>query len=396
MASNGSRTLIGILREYSFPLILGVITALIWANTGPESYRAFIKTPIAGTVSLYFIVNEIFMVFFFGIAAVEIMTSVLPGGSLNPPRKAVNPLLATAGGVLGPVGLYLLLNALFGGPELFRGWGITTATDIALAWLVARFVFGNGHPAVSFLLLLAVADDAIGLVIIAIFYPDPTHPVNPAALGMVAVGMAVAFGLRKLGVRTYWHYLILAGSLTWLGLFWAHLHPALALVFVVPFMPARLDIGETPADAGPPLRDRNTLLDFEHQWKIVVEFGLFFFGIANAGVSFSAVGTITWMVFASLLVGKTVGIFACSWIGSKLGFALPAGMTFKDLFLAGMVAGIGLTVALFVAGAAFPDKPEIQGMAKMGALASALIAPLALVAGRLMRGSPGKVELGVE
>ena len=88
----------------------------------------------------------------------------------------MNPLLATIGGVVGPVAVYLLLNSLIGSPALMNGWGIPTATDIAFAWLAARLIFGDNHPVIAYLLLLAIADDAIGLVIIALFYPDPHHP----------------------------------------------------------------------------------------------------------------------------------------------------------------------------------------------------------------------------
>ena len=145
-------------------------------------------------LSMHFIVNELFMVLFFGIAAKEIAESCLPGGPLNPISKAVNPLMGTIGGVVGPVGVYLLLNMMMGQPDWAKGWGIPTATDIALAWLIARVVFGTGHPAISFLLLLAVADDGIGLMIIAIFYPTQ-DPVWLNAL-WVLPGMAIAYGLR--------------------------------------------------------------------------------------------------------------------------------------------------------------------------------------------------------
>ena len=121
--------------------------------------------------TLHFLINDLFMVVFFGVAAKEITEACLPGGALNPVSKAINPLLGTIGGVVGPVGVYFVLNAIPGfGQEVWaNGWGIPTATDIALAWLIARLVFGNGHPAIAFLLLLAVADDGIGLGIIAIF-----------------------------------------------------------------------------------------------------------------------------------------------------------------------------------------------------------------------------------
>ena len=376
------RKRINLLREFSVPLIAGVITALVWANLWPREYHSFIEQPFLGGLNLHFVVNELFMVLFFGIAAVEITQSCLPGGDLNPPRKAVNPLLATLGGVIGPVIVYLGLNTLIGDPALTRGWGIPTATDIALAWLAARLVFGGGHPAVSFLLLLAVADDAIGLAIIAIFYPDPSHPAEPMWLFLTTVGIVIAYILRSSRARSYWPYVILGGGLSWTGLFKAHLHPALALVFIIPFLPH--PPRETAHLFEDDPRDTSTLARFEHDWKIVVDFGLFLFGLANAGVGFSSMGPATWLVLISLLVGKTAGIFAMGYLGQALGFPLPARVGTKELILTGLVAGMGLTVAIFVAGVAFVE-PDIQGSAKMGALLSGGVAIVAVVLGRILK-----------
>lgn len=372
---------INLLREFSIPLILGVITAVVWANLNPSSYERFNHDPLLGSLSFHFITNELFMVLFFGIAAVEITQSCLPGGDLNPPKKAVNPLLATLGGVLGPVAAYFLLNHFLGSPALNNGWGISTATDIALAWLVARIIFGDSHPVIAFLLLLAIVDDGIGLAIIAIFYPDPTVPTAPLWLLMTVVGMLAAFLLRKLRVKSYWPYLALGGSASWFGLHQAHLHPALALVFIVPFLPHPWRETRHIFEADP--RDSSTLHRFEADWKIIVDFGLFMFGLANAGVGLTEIGTATWLVLASLIVGKTGGIFMFSYLGEKLGFPLPIGMGYRELLIAGVVAGIGFTVALFVAGEAFTD-PAIQGAAKMGAMLSILAAPLAMILGRIM------------
>lgn len=376
------RERISLLREFSVPLIAGVLVALCWANLAPEGYHHFIHAPVLGSLSFHFITNDLFMVFFFGIAAVEITQSCLPGGDLNPPRKAVNPLLATLGGVIGPVAAYLGLNAVIGTPELARGWGIPTATDIALAWLVARLIFGAGHPAISFLLLLAIADDAIGLVIIAIFYPDPTVPADPRWLFLVACGMVVAWWLRSAKVKNYWPYLIAGGGLSWAGLFLAHLHPALALVPVVPFLPHARKEEKHLFEQDP--ADRSTLATFEHEWKIVVDFGLFMFGLANAGVEFSGIGAATWLVLFALVIGKTGGITLMGLIGERIGFPLPKGMGWHELAVAGMVAGIGFTVALFVAGEAFTD-PLTQGAAKMGAMLSIGAALLAAVTARLLK-----------
>lgn len=376
------RRTINLLQEFSIPLIIGVLTAIIWANISPYSYHTVIEKEIFLGVNFHFIVNDIFMVFFFAIAGVEIVQSLMPKGDLNPINKAINPLFATLGGIIGPIAVYLVLNVLIGSPELFRGWGIPTATDIALAWLVAKFVFGEFHPAVNFLLLLSIADDAIGLGIIAIFYPDPIHPIEPMWLMLVIFGMGAALLLKKMNIKNYWPYLLTGGVLSWIGLHNAHLHPALALIVIIPFLPHLSRENNHLFEKNQ--NEDSTLSQFEHEWKVIVDFGLFFFGLANAGVQFSEVGKVTWLVFLGLLIGKTVGIFLLSVIAEFLGFPLPNGMGKKELLLAGIIAAIGLTVALFVAGAAFTH-PEIKDAAKMGALFSVGAAVIAVILGRILR-----------
>lgn len=370
-----------LLREFSIPLMAGVVTALAWANIAPESYHNLLNNHFFGPISFHFLTNDIFMAFFFGIAAVEITLSILPGGDLHPVSKAVNPLMATFGGVIGPAIVYLMLNHFIGSEELRRGWGIPTATDIAFAWLTARMIFGNGHPAIAFLLLLAIADDGIGLAIIAIFYPNPLLPVEPAWLLLTLAGMLVAYILRKASVRSYWPYVLIAGSLSWAGLFNANLHPALALVFVVPFMPHAK--AEHKHIFEEDISDRSTISQFEHEWKVIVDFGLFMFGLANAGVEFSQVGTATWLVVSALIIGKTVGIFSLGLLAVKLGFSLPKKMKWGELLVLSIIAGFGFTVALFVAGEAFVD-PVHQAAAKMGAMMSVGSALIAYLTARLL------------
>ena len=372
---------INLLREFSIPLIAGVIVALLWANLSPGSYDHFDHDHFIGKLSFHFITNELFMVLFFGIAAVEITMSCFPGGDLNPPRKAINPLLATVGGVAGPILVYFALNHFIGSGALVNGWGIPTATDIALAWLAARLVFGNNHPVIAFLLLLAIADDAIGLLIIAIFYPDPAFPAEPLWLLLTGAGMAAAYILRRYRCKNYWPYIVLGGVPSWTGLHEAHLHPALALVFIVPFLPHPMKETKHLFEEDP--TDFSTLARFEREWKIFVDFGLFMFGLANAGVEFTSIGPATWLVFVSLLAGKTAGIFSMGCLGEKLGFPLPNNMGYKELAVAGLIAGIGFTVALFVAGEAFTD-PAVQGAAKMGAMLSILAFPLAIVLSKIL------------
>ncbi|MFT6399546.1 MAG: NhaA family Na+:H+ antiporter [Bradymonadia bacterium] len=354
--------------------------------------------------TLHFIVNDIFMLFFFGIAAKEITESALPGGALNPPSKAINPLLGTLGGVLGPVAVYFALAAFFFNgadpavrAEVFNGWGIPTATDIALAWLVARMVFGTTHPAVNFLLLLAIADDAIGLGIIAIFYPNPDHPPAPGWLILVFAGMAAAFFLRKRGSMKWFPYIAIGGLISWIGLLKASLHPALALVPIIPFLPGpKTDTGlfsaDDEMDESRPSESYNEhshspLHDFEHDMKLFVDFGLFFFGLMNAGVVLGAVNDVTWIVLGALLIGKTLGITLFSAVGNMMGFKYPDGMGTRHVVVSGVIAGMGLTVALFVAGEAFPGTSAFQGPAKMGALLSAGCAVIAIALGKVLKTS---------
>jgi len=373
---------LNMLREFSIPLLAGVALALVWANLAPESYHHLVHAPVVGRFDLHFLTNDLFMVLFFGIAAAEITESCLPGGDLNPPRKAFNALAATAGGVVGPAVVYLGLNAFFGSPVLANGWGIGTATDIALAWLVARSLFGKDHPAVAFLLLLAIADDAVGLLIIALFYPNPHQPPQPVWLILVPCGVLVAWLLRRARVRSYAPYLLFGGTACWTGLYLGNLHPALALACVVPFLPhgKRENVHLFEEDE----RKHAALDRFVHHWRFFVDFGLFMFGLMNAGVRLAQLSTVTWLVFAGLLLGKSVGIVAASALATAWGWSRPEGMGRKDLLVVGLVAGIGFTVSLFVAGEAFADVALQEG-AKMGALLSISIAVPAFVAARLLR-----------
>ncbi len=374
------------LSKYSVPLISGIVIALIWANLSQKSYQYFLHRKIWGNIDFHFLINDIFMVFFFAIAGVEIMHSILPGGHLNPIKKAVTPIMATMGGVLGPVAVFFILNYFWGSPNFMNGWAIPTATDIAISWLIARMVFGAGHPAISFLLLLAIADDAIGLAIIAIFYPDPMYPVDIKWLALVVVAMGGAYLLNRKKVCSYWPYLIVCGIPAWIGMLNAHLHPALSLVFIIPFLPHT--VSETAQEEilldKPIIHHKSTLNKFEEDFKNFIDFGLFFFGLANAGVKFANISELTYIIFLSLLIGKTCGIFLLTKLGVLAGYMLPEGINNEELLIVGVVASTGLTVALFVSGVAYMDL-NMQGAAKMGALFSAFGGIAVLIRGKTFR-----------
>jgi NhaA family Na+:H+ antiporter len=376
-----------IIIENSLLLIGGTLAALVWANAAPDSYEAL-------THAARFTVNDIAMVFFFALATKEIVEATLPGGPLSSPREAGVPLIAAVGGMVVPAGLYVLQARLDGRPELIPGWAIPCATDIAFSYLAARLIFPRAHPAIPFLLLLAIADDALGLILLAVFYPTGKLSLLWFA-GLMIPALGVSLWLKRRRTMSFWPYVLAGGGLSWAALFLGGLHPALALVPILPFMPhEKRDLG---------LFDERehrlpfTMNRFEHWWRVPVHVILFFFGLVNAGVAFQSVGQGTWMVLSSLVVGKPVGIVLMTFIGVKLGLRAPGGLSYLHTAVLGIAAGIGFTVALFFATAAFPPghaPAEILAEAKMGALMSFVALPIAVIVGRLVGLSPRMTSRG--
>jgi Na+:H+ antiporter, NhaA family len=363
--------------DKSLLLVVGTLAAVAWANVDTPGYER-------ATQALHFWVNDVGMVFFFALAAKEVFEATLPGGPLASLRQAASPLAAAVGGMLAPALIFIALATRIGPAALGRGWAIPCATDIAFSAMVARMIFSGGHPAIPFLLLLAIADDALGLMILAVFYPSGT--LSFAALGLLmSAAMLFAWWLRRRRTTSFWPYVLGPGVLSWAALYWGGFHPALALVPVVPFMPhSAKDLGFfDPAEEA----QADTLSLFEHWWARPVQVVLLLFGLANAGVPFAQIGNGTYYVLAALLIGKPLGIIVFSYVAGFAGARLPDGLRLPDLLVVGLAAAIGFTVALFFATAAFPPGP-LLAETKMGALLSFGAAPLALLASRLLRGRP--------
>jgi NhaA family Na+:H+ antiporter len=363
--------------DNSMLLIAGTLAGILWANTAPTSHE-YVKH------AFHFAVNDIGMVFFFALATKEIVEATLPGGPLASPREAAVPLLAAVGGMAAPAALYVTQVALAGRPELMPGWAIPCATDIAFSYLAARLIFPKGHPAIPFLLLLAIADDALGLVLLAVFYPSgPVSLLAFAALMIPAIG--VSLWMKRRRTKSFWPYVVFGGGLSWGALYLGGLHPALALVPILPFMPhEKRDLGlfDEREFALPYTMNR-----FEHWWRVPVQFVLFAFGLVNAGVGLDSIGQGSWMVLSSLVVGKPVGIVLFTWLSVVAGLRAPGGLSYLHTAVLGVVAGIGFTVSLFFATAAFPEGQTPAGIlaeAKMGALMSFVAFPLAIAIGRIV------------
>lgn len=385
--------LVHFISENSLLLIFGTAAGLAWANLHSASYLAFrdalIPLPrlsvLPAGITLHDFVNDILMAFFFAIAAKEVWAAMLPGGPLNHFRRAATPVLCAVGGMTAPALIYVAGSILVGQfATLGRGWAIPCATDVAFSFLIARAVFGRHHPAVPFLLLLAIADDALGLIVLAAFYP--IAPVSPlwllGSLGAVLLSLA----LRNRRVHSFWWYILIPGTISWISFALSGLHPALGLLPIIPTLPHGRTV-ESQVHWGATLK-HNTLDEFESWWSRPVEVILGLFAMLNAGVAFSALGIPTYLVVVALVVGKPIGIFCTGILSTRgLGFLLPEGLTKRELLVVGCAAGIGFTVALFVCTVAFHPGP-VQDAAKMGALASALACLTTVLVARIVKMRP--------
>ena len=345
--------------ENSLLLIIGTTIGLLWANSHFAQYSSV-------SDQLRFLINDIGMAFFFGIAAKEVFEAVLPGGPLDSLKKAAMPIMATMGGMILPALIFITGAMLLSRNDLLKGWAIPCATDIAFSYMVARFAFGAKHPAIPFLLIIAIADDALGLIILALFYPAGAINLLLFLL-LLAAALASALILKRLGVASFWPYILISGPLSWLGFYLGGFHPALALVPIVFLMPhARRDVGMFEEAKGE-LPD--ALNRFEHWWENPVAVILGLFGLVNAGVPLTGIHAGTWLVLAGLFAGKPLGICLFCLMGRLTGLRLPARMRWRDVVVIGCAASIGFTVALFVSTVAFGPGENLDAV-KMGSLFS--------------------------
>ncbi len=350
-------------------LPVGAAIALVWANTAPESYFSA-RQPLA------FPVNEIGMALFVGLIMQEIVEAAMPGGALHSWRRWTLPLIAAAGGVAGSVGVYLAYVHAKYETILVAGWPIASAVDVAAAYYILKAIAPRSG-AVPFVLLLAIATDLFGMLVVAPRYPAVT--VYDGGVALMLAALAVAGTLRALRVRAFWPYLVICGSLSWVALFRDGLHPAFALVPIVPFLPhepRRLDLLADPPDD-------DAVHHFEHEWNAAVQAILFLFGLVNAGVLLRGYDTGTWAMLAAALVGRPLGILASVALAVAAGWHLPRRLGWRQLVVAAFAASSGFTFALFFASGILATGP-ILAQLTIGALATAAGSLLALAAARVL------------
>lgn len=360
-------------RENLLLLPLGAVIALVWVNTFPDSYYRL-------TYAVSFAVNAIAMTLFFALMTKEVVEATAPGGVLHPWRRAIVPVIAAVGAAVVPALIYRRVVEALEEPVLAAWWSVSLATDLAMSYVVARLIFRK-HAVIAFLLLLGIASDAFGFLALALFDPVSDLRLVRGAL-LLAVAMGVAAGLRRWRVKTFWPYLLVAGGLSWYAFFSSGVHPALALVPIVPFLPhAARDPGffvDAPPDA------RDTLNQFEIWWRYPAEIALFFFGLVNAGVPFGALEHGTWGLPIAVIVGKPLGVLIGAAAARLAGLHLPEQVGWRELTVIGFLAAMGFTVGLFFCAALLPPG-QLRSEMSMGVLLSLAGAPLALASARLLR-----------
>ncbi len=416
--------------EVSGSILLLVCTAvaLLWANsTWAESYFGLTGKYISVAwgdatfkLSLQHWVNDLLMAVFFFVVGLEIKREIVVG-QLSSMSRAILPVSAALGGMLLPAVFYIVVNTA--GPGS-RGWGIPMATDIAFA-LGILALFGRRAPTglKIFLTALAIADDIGAVLVIALFYSGAISLVALAVAGVLLAVIAVA---NRSGVKRSGVYVVLAIGV-WLAVFSSGVHATVAGILVAMLVPVKatidpseflartrtrleeLDAAELTRESM--LHDRAQLEALDDMYltagkmippgvaleealhPLVAFLILPLFALFNAGVTIDAsVATlppapVTLGVILGLFVGKQLGIWLFSWLAIRSGWArMPEGVTWPMIYGAGLLAGVGFTMSLFVSDLAF-DAVELLNEAKIGILAGSLLSGAAgyLVLRRVLR-----------
>jgi NhaA family Na+:H+ antiporter len=396
-------------------LIAVTAVALVWANSPwGESYAALWDSRLSVGVGDFTLskdlthwINDGLMAVFFLVVGLEIKREVLVG-ELSSIRSAALPVAAALGGAVVPALIYITINA---GTEGAAGWGIPMATDIAFA-LGVLALLGDRAPVglKVFLTALAIVDDIVAVLVIAVFYTSQISWGALAVGGLFLVALVVA---NLIGVGKTLVYALLGVGL-WLAFLLSGVHATIAGVLLAFTVPASsfinpgaflersryiLDRFEQAGEKGenvltneerqaalhalnhatyklePPLHELEHAL---HPWVVFAIMPLF--ALANAGVALGGgiaeamTSPVVLGIVAGLVVGKQLGITIFAWLAVKSGVSeLPRGISWRQVYGAGWLAGIGFTMSLFISDLAFPDSPLVD-VAKLGILAASLIA----------------------
>lgn len=364
------------LRGQQFPAVLLLVAAalgLLLANLPTHEAIAgvlHLHLAVPGTgldLSIEHWVSDGLLAVFFFVVAIELRHE-LTHGELDSVRKAVQPAIAAAGGVIVPIIVYLLIA---GRGDTASGWPIPTATDIAFA-LGVLAMFGRGLPSGVrvFLLALAILDDIIGIIFIAVLFAGDLQV--PMLGGAVVAVAAFWFLSRRLGARGHAVIataMIILGIVCWALVALSGIHATIAGVML------GLVMAPTPAE-----RARHALEPLVNGGVLPL-FAFVAAFVMIPAVSPGALSPAFWGIVVALPVGKVIGISLFGWLALRIrprGTA-PA-LPFLDLVAAGTLGGIGFTVSLLLANLAFADTPALRDQAILGVLVGSLLSLLGAAA----------------
>jgi NhaA family Na+:H+ antiporter len=395
-------------------LIIATVVALIWANSAfADSYNNLWHTYLtlelgnfALKYSLHHWINDGLMVIFFFVVGLEIKRELLVG-ELSSVKKASLPIAAALGGMILPALFYVLFNS---GGEGAAGWGIPMATDIAFVVGILALL-GKRVPLSLkiFILALAIVDDIGAVMVIAIFYTVEISMTSLALAGGILILLVI---MNRMGVRNILIYSIV-GIFLWLAFLKSGVHATVAgvlLAFTIPST-SRINTKKFSSETGELIKKFNDsgehganvltneirlsaihkiemncdklltpLQRFEHGLHPWVSFLIMpLFALANAGVSIGSglasaiTHPISLGIIVGLFVGKQLGIFAFSYLAIKFGLALkPDGVSWKKIYAASILAGIGFTMSLFIANLALGTE-ELLNISKVGVLSGSIL-----------------------
>ena len=417
---------------YGGVLLLAAVAAMLWANLNMfgDSYERFWLTPVeisAGPIhfseSLKHIVNDGLMAVFFFVVGMEIKRELVLG-ELRDPKKAALPAMAALGGMIVPALIFLVVTR--GSPGAGAGWGIPMATDIAFSIGILALV-GSRIPvgARLFLLALAVVDDLGAIAVIAVFYTD-TVQFGWLVIGAVSLGLIAA--VTKVRIRTHVIYVPVA-VLAWFAFLESGVHATIAGVMIGLLTPASplynnkefdaisrgiLDTFPGDRSTTSAISDHEALLIAEvaresvsplsrlirllHGWSsfvIIPVFALANAGIRIVGVDLRAAATTSLAlgVALGLFFGKTIGITLFSYIAVRFGWGkMPTGVTWTHVLGVAMLAGVGFTVALFIAEQAFADS-AMTALTKIGIFSGSIVYGIAGFTFLKLRAKTPQIEL---
>ena len=393
-------------------LLLASIVAMVWANSPlATSYSTFWESSLGISSGLFELsehllewVNSGLMVIFFFVVGLEIKREIRTG-ELASPRKAALPIMGAIGGMLIPALFYVLFN--FGDSQNLRGWGVPMATDIAFTLGILTLLGSRAPLSLKvFFTALAIADDIGGILVIALFYSEG---IVWLPLVIAAIILVVLIGLNLTRVYNKIPYAILGFAL-WLAFLESGIHPTFAGVLLALTIPTRsppdtralmaqaVTVMQEVEDSGDDAEKEQRRPAVVQTLEVILErlqspaqrlerdltplstfIILPIFALANAGVAVSRMAVddllspVSLGIIVGLVIGKPLGISLFCWIAIRSGIAeLPGDLNFRQLASASFLAGVGFTLSMFIAGAAFED-PGILATAKLGIIAASLL-----------------------